>query len=450
MDVCVGQRIRSHLLAQLACLGRHTITGLLTTTGATQQDWSADYRLYSQGKCQISALFDPVRRSLCPRQGSIVVAIDDTRLPKTGRHIPGARYTRDPLGPAFHTNFIRAQRFLQVSMASVDAQQPGRTRMVPIDIAHTPAATKPPREATEEDLKDYRKRKREQALCHVAVQRMEHLREALDNEGHASQALWAVVDGGYTNSTTLKNLPERTILTGRIRKDAKLFFAPANQPATGRRRIYGEQAPTPEQVRTDPAIPWQTIKAFACGKEHDFKVKSIGPVFWKKAGVNMPLRVIIIAPLAYRLRKADKPLYRNPAFLVCTDLDVPLEEVIQTYIYRWDIETNFRDQKTLLGLGQAQVRHAKSVEAVPALATAAYAMLLCASVLSHNDPHCFTPRWRSNKPPRASTASLINRLRYELWADRIRFHDFVPNLPRNTKSSKLIPSLCSSLFQAAS
>lgn len=50
--------------------------------------------------------------------------------------------------------------------------------------------------------------------------------------------------------------------------------------------------------------------------------------------------------------------------------------MLQAYVWRWDIEVNFRDKKTFLGAGQAQVRRENSVENVPALAVAAYAMLL--------------------------------------------------------------------------
>ena len=39
---------------------------------------------------------------------------------------------------------------------------------------------------------------------------------------------------------------------------------------------------------------------------------------------------------------------------------------------------NFRDEKTLLGVGQAQVRNQASVESAPALTVAAYGMLLVA------------------------------------------------------------------------
>ena len=43
---------------------------------------------------------------------------------------------------------------------------------------------------------------------------------------------------------------------------------------------------------------------------------------------------------------------------------------------------NFRDEKTLLGVGQAQVRNSVSVESAPAFAVAAYGMLLVSGQLA--------------------------------------------------------------------
>ena len=51
----------------------------------------------------------------CP-QRLVGVAIDDTRLRKTGRSIPQAFYQRDPLSPPFHRNLLLGLRFLQASL----------------------------------------------------------------------------------------------------------------------------------------------------------------------------------------------------------------------------------------------------------------------------------------------------------------------------------------------
>ena len=98
-------RLRAHLLAQLVCLGRHTLSALLSTNGQLHRDWSADYRLYAHQRIEPAELFGSSRRGaqqkLAPDQ-AMVVAMDDSILRKSGRKIPGVGDRRDPLSPPFH------------------------------------------------------------------------------------------------------------------------------------------------------------------------------------------------------------------------------------------------------------------------------------------------------------------------------------------------------------
>ncbi|MBU0717952.1 MAG: hypothetical protein KJ749_06865, partial [Planctomycetes bacterium] len=57
---------------------------------------------------------------------------------------------------------------------------------------------------------------------------------------------------------------------------------------------------------------------------------------------------------------------------ICTDPDLPLDQLLQHYIWRWEIEVNHRDEKQIIGVGEAQVRGARSVERQPAFAVACY------------------------------------------------------------------------------
>ena len=191
-----------------------------------------------------------------------------------------------------------------------------------------------------------------------------------------SQALWVAVDGSYTNQTVLKNLPQNTILIGRIRGDAKFYNLPpeAEHLQVGRKRFYGAPAPTPEEIRKDESHPWQSVKAFAAGQYHDFKVKVVKNLRWRGNG-ERNLQVIVIAPLHYRLTQYSRLLYRKPGYLICTDGFAPLDQILQAYLWRWGIETNFRDEKTLLGTGEAQVRNPSSVKAIPQMMVASYSLL---------------------------------------------------------------------------
>jgi hypothetical protein len=83
-------------------------------------------------------------------------------------------------------------------------------------------------------------------VTRVGRRGLAQLRERADQAGGAKRHLLVSVDGSYTNTEVFKHLPERTTIVGRIRKDAKLYRPAGRQPATGRRRVYGQQLPTPE------------------------------------------------------------------------------------------------------------------------------------------------------------------------------------------------------------
>ena len=130
-----------------------------------------------------------------------------------------------------------------------------------------------------------------------------------------------------------------------------------------------------------------------------------------------PLRLILIRAAGYRLRQGSKLLYREPAFLITTDLTTPAAELIAAYLARWEVEVNFRDEKTLLGVGQAQVRSPQAVARAPALLVAAYAMLLWSSIRVFGDrrTEAFArlPAWRQGEPARPSTRDLIRLLQQQ-------------------------------------
>lgn len=452
-------------LSQLACLGRHTVTGLLYTGGRQFLDWSADYRLFSRDAWEARELFIPITRGivdLLPPGAPFVGAMDDTHVEKTGTRIPGVAYRRDPLSPAFHTNFIRGQRFLQVSGLVPNVDPPGSARAIPIAYEHVPPVFKPKKNATEEEWKAYRRQQRKQNLSAQGVQAIRRLREDLDQRhGAADRVLVMGVDGSYTNSTVLKNLPSRTTLIGRVRKDAKLCAPPRpeDQQPRGTTRQYGRPLPTPEQILRDETIPWQEVAAYASGKRHRFRVKTIGPVLWSKAGAQQPLRLVVIAPVGYRLRKGGKLLYRQPAYLICTDLDLPLEQVIQYYLWRWDIEVNHRDEKQIIGVGEAQVRSARSVNRQPALAVASYSILLLAAarVFGTDTPRgrLPLPKWQSKRTDqRLSTQELVRQLRSEVWAYAVNrlvsdSDDFATGLTASTKCPEsTLPAVSAMLYAA--
>lgn len=154
----------------------------------------------------------------------------------------------------------------------------------------------------------YREACQQANLNVVALQRIEQLRTC------TKRAIHFVGDGRYTNRTILRHLPANTVLIGRIRKDTRLHALCSPRPGqNGRPRRYGTALPNPEALRTDQSQPWTEVTAWAVDRQHTFRIKTLGPVLAHVAGVDRPLRIVVVAPVAYRLRQGGKLLYRQPA-----------------------------------------------------------------------------------------------------------------------------------------
>jgi hypothetical protein len=445
-------------LSTLLCLGRHTVTGLLTTCGAQFRDWTSSYRLFSHDRLPLASIFSVVRRAVLaelPPQAPVCAVLDDTLLRRSGLRTPGVAWRRDPLGPHFQTNLVRAQRFLQTSLALPAPD--GSSRLLPIAFRHAPTPPKPSQKATATQRQQYRKEVRAARLSQRAREQIRDLRADLDAEpSSASRRLLVAFDGGYTNQTVLRHLPPKTTAIGRLRQDAHLLFRPhpQQQKARGRRLRYGPPAPTPEQVRTDDS-PWQTFTFSHHGTAHPLRFKRRTGLMWRAAGAHSTLQLIVIAPLGYRLRQGSKLLYRRPAFLLCTDQNLDPQLIIETYFHRWDIEVNFREEKTLLGVGQAQVRSPRSVESAPALTVASYALLLLATQRAFRNSRAALlppPKWMPASPStRISTQQALHQLRAEVWGRGLgldNFSAFASTLPSAMKPQKFSLPLASAVCYA--
>ena len=91
------------------------------------------------------------------------------------------------------------------------------------------------------------------------------------------------------------------------------------------------------------------------------------------------------------MRKGSKLLYRQPAYILCTDPDLTLAEALQYYLWRWGIEVNFREEKSVIGTGDAQVRGEESNEHQPAMTVATYSHLWVAALTLQGDGKPITP-----------------------------------------------------------
>ncbi|HUI56530.1 MAG TPA: transposase [Bryobacteraceae bacterium] len=403
-------------LGSLVCLGRRCLSRIIWTNGGQNRSWSAEYFLHSRCQWQPQQLFRPIlQRALdyCP--GRLVgVAVDDMRFSKTGRCIQQAFYQRDPLSPPFHVNLMLGLRFLQASLLVPTYRlAPVSTRGLPIRFEEVSRVKKPSRKAPPQAWLQYKEAIKQHNLSQSFVGMMGQLRRELDLAGGEKKILVVAGDGSFCNRTCFRAPRDRTELISRTRKDAVL----CQQATEGGPRFYGAEKFTPEQVRQDETQPWKVTKVFYGGKWRKVRFKEVPLVYWQGGAGRCPLRLLVVAPTPYRKRKSGKLYYRQPAYLLTSDLKGSVKQLLQIYFDRWQIEVNHRDEKDTLGVGQAQLWNVDSVPKQPVLAVAAYSAMLLASLIAfgaeRGAAYEALPRWRK-KAYRPSCLDLITLLRKEM------------------------------------
>ena len=154
------------------------------------------------------------------------------------------------------------------------------------------------------------------------------------------------------------------------------------------------------------------------GRWRKVRCKEVKRICWRRGALTRPLRLLVIAPQPYKPSPLAKTLYRDPAYLLCTDLKSTRKVLIQAFLDRWQIECNHRDEKDIMGVGQAQVRSRQSVARQPGFVVATYSILMLAGLLEfgpeRTNDYLPLPKWRKKNTKRASILDLIALMRYEI------------------------------------
>jgi hypothetical protein len=406
-------------LAHILTPGSRTISRLISSCGLEQVDWSADYRVFSRSQWSHRRLFQPLITGVLDYfafQDHITLAGDFTHLPKTGRHIPNVHCMRDPMSPAFHVNLIYGLRFVQYTVLvplyrfGDGASSP---RSIPVAFDEIPAPEKPGKRASAEEVAEYKKLRRSRNSSKLALTSVVEMRRHFDEAGAGEKDLLLALDGSFCNQVFFGTLPDRVELICRTRKDARLCFGAPK----GSRSFYDSKTFTPEEVRQDETICWQTCSIFHGGTWREVRYKEIPELYWRKGAKRRKVRLLVLAATAYRITKKARLYYRQPAYLLTTDLKRPVEVLVQAYFDRWQIEVNHREEKSNFGVGEAQVRNLHSVPRQPAFSVAVYAMMLLAALKTYGDKRTHEylplPKWR-RKARRPSCLDIVSQLRREM------------------------------------
>lgn len=409
---------RALACATLTCVGqKKTLTNVWMAFRPSNQKPSSIYKFFSRMKWQVQDLFNPILKEAIPyfTGDHIVMGVDDSIFKKTGKRIPKTGYHRDPMSLPFWVNLIRGLRFLQYSLLIPQYLVNGAPCCsIPIRFIDAPPVRKPKKNAPQEEWDRYIQRKTEFNLSTIFVLEAQRIRRVLDKMGAAAKQLILVCDGSFCNRACLNAKWDRTSVVARGRKDAKLCFK-----STSGRRKYDSNKFTPESVRQDENLAYNERQFYYGGEFRLIRYKELSNVLWQSVTKLMSLRLIILAPLPYV--RGGKKNYRDPAYLFTNDLNTPVEILLQSYLDRVQIEYNFRDEKSVIGVAEAQVRNDRSVTKEPAFTVAVYSLLQLASLkttVSSTQYNIAIPEWQ-NARKRPSCRVLVRTLTKQLWDNPI-------------------------------
>jgi len=222
-----------------------------------------------------------------------------------------------------------------------------------------------------------------------------------------------VGDGSYCTADIINALPHDTHLIGRFRKDCKLLEPLLEKSG---KRIYGEELPTPEEMRRQKMLKTTKVNLLFGGDYRGVEFMQKSPVCWRGTRDRL-LRLLIVMPIQ-DIPGKNRRGFRQIGYLLSTDITSPAEELIQSYMNRWQIEVLHRELKTGVGVGKVQAWNPLANEKVHTAMAIVYGMVALAGYLvtaGVRDGICPPlPRWRKKPPMRISQHDLMTVLRNDL------------------------------------
>lgn len=348
----VFRRIVAFVFGELFALGRHTVTQILRTLGATDQDWSAWYRLFSHPRFDEAALGRQMLREtlthVLPME-PYVITLDGVRIPRSGKHVAGSSWWPGQNTAPFNRGLVRGQRFVEA--AWLTPPEGSYCRAVP--LRWWPAPTEQAVPSIAPPCKEWA----------AGIEALRWVRQEVDAAGRPTQIVVGVGDGNYDTQGVWQELPERTVLLVRCARNRALYALP--KPEAVRRGApckYGERLPAPPQyLRRRKGLTPLTVRIR--GRERHLAYQVVGPLLVEGAP-DRPLFLIAVGGQSRQLGgKRPRRVYRPPMYYLVNavlgadgswQLPYSAEQLLVWAWQRWECEVVHRELKSGLGIGEKQ------------------------------------------------------------------------------------------------
>jgi len=262
---------------------------------------------------------------------AIVLGLDDTIERRRGANIKAKGIYRDPVHSS-HSHFVKASGLRWLSLMFL-APIPWAQRVwaLPFLTALAPS----------ERYYAGRNRKHKK-LTDWAYQMILQIRRWLPKRFLVvvADSSFAVIDLLWR----LQQLKNPVCMITRFRLDAALYEPAQPVPGKlGRPRKKGKRLPTLEQIAEDKQTRWKrlTVQEWYGEKKRNIEITSQTAVWFHSGKPPLPIRWVVV--------RDPKMIFKTQA-LLCTDLSVSAEQIIQWFVRRWQVEVTFHEVRTHLGV----------------------------------------------------------------------------------------------------
>ena len=271
--------------------------------------------------------------------GRLLLALDDSINPKTGRKVFACQDTFDHAAKANQSAYPWAQTIVTVGLLK---SVQGRWACLPLAFAYFLRA----KTTVLQDLSLYGKHLRYRSKFRQAVDMIERISQVFTDA-----PVLVVADSWFGNQGLMQPLRtalgHRAHLLSRLRVNAVMCDLPKPQPGkAGRPRKYGQRLGNTKELALDASLKATTYKVNLYGRSREVRAHD---------------RVVMLKSLRAQVRVVW--IFRRTQWvaLVTTDLDLSVTQVIEYYGARWKIESGFREIKQEIGSAQTQTRTPEAV-----------------------------------------------------------------------------------------
>lgn len=404
------------LTGTLLVVGRRTVCSALRAVGLNlEKRFHKYHRVLSLDKwsCYKAAqiLLRLLVKHFFDNSAPLVFGIDETIERRRGAKIKAKGIYRDPVRSS-KSHFVKCSGLRWISfMLLTPISWANRVWALPFLTVLAPSER-----YNKEQGKKHKK------LTDWARQMMLQLSRWLPN-----RLIIIVADSSYAVIELLAAVRQHVCVITRLRLDAALydFVPPRPKGQPGRNRKKGARLKNLQHLIDDPATKWTKLRIPQWYNHGSVELLiTTGTAIWYHSGMTpLPIRWVLI--------KDPEGIIKSSA-LLCTKLDLTIDQIINSFIQRWTVEVTFEEVRAHLGVEtQRQWSDLAIARSTPVLMALFSIITLWADQLNQQNLINIKPcAWYQKSHPTFSDA--IAAVRRQIWRENYfstsLFKDDIDNL----------------------